>query len=170
MIKTLKIAFPIICLFILSSCNSHIEPEDLGRNVLNSFKKQDVEAGLSYILNEEDYRDFYSNSTLDNGKKEELIKEYTSPNKISELRKKFRKRFHKITEDGEKAGIVWKNVTFDYIEGPKLNKDLYGVQADEIYVFFSYNSVKYKLTLDDCFNCSRGWLMSDEPRLTKVSE
>lgn len=154
-----------IFFLILYSCNSHIEPNDLAQNVLTAFQEKDVELALPYLLNSDDYTNFFSKSTLDENVKERLIEKHPSPEYIAERTKRFKKRFKAIIEKGEELGIVWKDIQFDHLEVPKTEKFHYGVQSDEIYVYFSYKTDLYKLTLDDCCHCSRGWLMSDEPRL-----
>lgn len=117
---------------------------------------------LGYILYEDDYRDFFSNAKISESEKERLINKHTSTDYIAKMVKRFKRRFTEIIEEGEAAGIAWSKTKFEYIEGP--NDDTFmGLQADEIYVFFSYESTTYKLRLDDCYKSSRGWLMSDEP-------
>ena len=162
-----KILVPILSLLALYSCSSPIEPKELAQTVLEALKAKDVNLAIGLILNADDYEDFYSNSSLDDSEKKRLIDKHSDPSYIAERKKRFKKRFQKIIENGEKKGIVWKNLTFEYIKGPK-EKYYSGVQADEIYVFCSYNSEMYKLTLDDCYHTSRGWLMSDEPRFAEA--
>lgn len=164
----LSTAVLIILMFMAQSCTSFVEPEDLAQNVLEAFREKDVEKALRFILYESDYADFYENTTLKAPEKKRLIDKTTSSEFINEKVKRFRKRFWGIIDGGEKSGIVWKDVKFDYIEGPKRGKILHGAEADEIYVFFSHQTEKYKLTLDDCFKTSRGWLMSDEPRFAPL--
>lgn len=163
--KTIICIVSLVPLLFLTSCSSHTKPEDLAHAVLDAFKSKDVDMALEYLLNEDDYKDFYSNSTLKRSEKKRLIDKQCNSDYVQERKKRFKKRFKEIIEKGEKLGIVWKNVKFESIQGPNKNKNYEGMQSDEIYVFFSYNSRTYKLTLDDCYRTSRGWLMSDEPRL-----
>ena len=147
---------------LISSCNKFITPEDLGKNILKSFQKKDVDLGLNYIMYENDYEDFFSDSQLSENEKDRLIKKHSKPSYVEERVRRFKVRFAEIINEGENAGIIWGKTVFEYIEGPK-DKSFKGLQSDEIYVFFSFNSKIYKLRLDDCYKCSRGWLMSDEP-------
>lgn len=161
--KSVKVLFFfIITVILFSSCQGEITPEDLGRNVLEAFQKNDVDMALEYILYEDDYEDFYGNSELGQEDKERLITKYCGPGYVDERVERFKKRFPEIIEQGKAEGIFWANTQFEYVEGPN-NPSIYGMQADEIYVIFSHESKLYKLRLDDCLKTSRGWLMSDEP-------
>lgn len=149
-------------ILLVSSCAKFVEPELLANNVLEAFQKKDVEIALPFLMYEDDYEGFFAGSQLNQKEKDRLISKHTSPDYIEKRIERFKKRFKEILEQGEAEGIIWSEIKFEFIEGPK-KENYMGLQADEIYVNFSFRTTIYKLRLDDCYRCPRGWLMSDEP-------
>lgn len=147
---------------ILSSCSTFISPEKLARDVFKAFQEEKVDIALDYLLYEEDYVDFFSQATISQKEKNRLILKHTKKAYLNKMEAGFRKRFDEIIEAGKNAGIVWIDTKFEYTIGPN-RKEFKGVQADEIYIVFSYQNKLFKIQLDDCYKCKRGWLMSDEP-------
>lgn len=156
-------------ILLLSACKNEITPEDLTNEVFLAFQNNDVDAALEYIMYAEDYELFFLSSTLNEEEKEKAITQHTAAAYIEERVDRFKIRFKEIIQAGESYGIDWKKTQLQEIKGPDFKK-FEGVQCDEIYIVFSYESKLYELTLDDCCLCERGWLMSDEPRFKVLEE
>lgn len=156
-------------LLSLSSCKNEITPEELTHEVFLAFQNNDVDAALKYIMYAEDYELFFFSSTLDENEKEKAIAQHTKTEYIEERIDRFKIRFKEIIQVGTAYGIDWKKTQIQEIKEPDF-KMFEGVQCDEIYIVFSYESKFYELTLDDCCLCERGWLMSDEPRFEPLEE
>jgi hypothetical protein len=101
----------------LISCKTNSDtrtPEKFGEKVFNAIKSRDFETYKNFFVNKEDYYILVEKSTWDEEKKKSLLRD--ANDNLKSILNKIKPSFDKIIEDGENAGITWKETKFRNVE------------------------------------------------------